>query len=637
MSLIIAQDLSKEYAGELIFSDISLEVPPQARIALVGPNGAGKTTLVNLLMGADSPTTGTLHKARHARIAHLPQRPELVGTHTLWQEQLKAFIDLRAMEAELEALAQAMADEATHDEAVEAYGKVQETFEHLGGYTYETRIKIVLTGVGFGQEDYEKPLNQLSGGQKTRALLARLLLEEPDLLILDEPTNHLDIHAVEWLENYLKSYAGGVLAVSHDRYFIDNYASVVWEMDFGTLETYRGNYSHYVRQRAERRERLQKAFDQQQEFIAKEMAYIRKHMGSRWTAQAKGRLKKLETMRKRGVILDSAPRDRQMMRLNIDTDQRSGDKVLMTRDLSVGYAQPLFRMPDVTVYRGDVIAIIGANGAGKSTLLKTVIGTLAPLTGASQLGAQVSIGYFAQAHENLTATHTLIDAINEIQPMKVSEARAILAPYLFTGDDVFRTVDTLSGGERGRLALARLALQGANLLLLDEPTNHLDIESQEILEAVLREFSGTIVIVSHDRYLIDALANQIWAVSPNPDPQAQTLGTLEVFDGSYAEYIAQRNQGIQASGKTNGTNKTSSTNKDTNSRHGLSPYQLQKRLTELETMIESLEARLNAISADLENASLEGQTERVAELGEAYTQTQAELETTYARWGELAE
>jgi ATP-binding cassette subfamily F protein 3 len=644
MSLIVANDLSKEYAGELIFSDVSIDVPPKARIALVGPNGAGKTTLVHLLINEETPNTGTIHTSKNARVAYLPQRPELLGDHTLWEEQLTAFTELRVMEVELHELAEAMSDPDTHETAVIAYGKLQEEFEHLGGYTYETRIKMVLSGVGFGEDDYETPLSRLSGGQKTRALLARLLLSAPDLLILDEPTNHLDINAVEWLENYLRSFEGGVLAISHDRYFIDNFANMVWEMDFGTMATYRGNYSQYVRQREERRENLQKAFDAQQEFIAREMAYIRKHMGSRWTAQAKGRLKKLNTMQKRGRIIDHAPLERKTMRLNIDSETRSGDKVLMTHDLTVGYDVPLFRVPDLTVYRGDVVAIIGANGAGKSTLLKTVIGQLEPLAGNAELGAQVHIGYFAQAHENLKPDHTLLEAIDEIHPMKISEARAYLAPYLFTGDDVFRKVATLSGGERGRLALARLALQGANLLLLDEPTNHLDIESQEILQTVLEEFAGTIVIVSHDRYLIDALATQIWAVGLDQNDHTATRHQLEIFEGTYADYLAMRNQRA-LDAETRKVSKDNGTGKDNRrqpaqyaeKKHGLNPYELKKRIEALEEHIHTLETRLDEISQALESASAEGNTERVATLGEQYSATQAELESTFAEWEQLAE
>ena len=337
MTLLSANDLSKFYGAEEIFGDIGLEIAATARVGLVGPNGAGKTTLIDILAGRDLPTSGNVSLARNLRLAYLPQRPDLAGNHSLWDEQLNAFADLRAMERQLVALERAMTDADRYETALKRYGPLQAEFERLGGYTYDTRIKMVLSGLGFTAEEYDMPLPTLSGGQKTRALLARLLLEEPDLLILDEPTNHLDIEAVEWLENFLQSFPGAVLAVSHDRYFLDNFAEQIWELEFKQLQVYRGNYSAYLRQRELRRDHLQKQFDSQQEFIAKERDYIRKHMGSRWTAQAKGRLKKLETMNKRGKIIASAPRQRGTMKLDISTNLRSGDQVLLTEDLQIGY------------------------------------------------------------------------------------------------------------------------------------------------------------------------------------------------------------------------------------------------------------------------------------------------------------
>ncbi len=636
MSILTANKLSKFYGGDEIFSNITVEVPQKARIALVGPNGAGKTTLVNLLIGAELPSEGNIHVSKGAHMAYLPQRPEMVGTHNLWDEQLKAFDDLRAMEAELAALAEDMADPDQHDAALAKYGPLQEEFERLGGYDYTTRIKMVLSGVGFSEDDYHTSLAQLSGGQKTRALLARLLLEQPDLLLLDEPTNHLDIYAVEWLENYLRDFPGAVLCISHDRYFIDNFANFIWELEFGGIETYRGNYTHYLTQRDERRERLQKEYESQQAFIAKEQDYIRKHMGSRWTAQAKGRLKKLETLRKRGKIIERGPQHRQQMRLQMQANDRSGDKVVMTKALRVGYdvSAPLFDVPDLTLWRGETAAIIGPNGAGKSTFLKTLIGQLEALSGHSKLGANVKVGYFAQAHELLQENNNLIDEITRVQPMQLSEVRNYLSQFMFGGDDVFRPIHSLSGGERGRVALAKLALDGANLLLLDEPTNHLDIDSQEILETVLDDFSGTILLVSHDRYLIKALATQVWAVAD---------GTMEVFEGTYEEYVAARNQRREQAADHASTNGKDSKNGRKKSaqvaqkKHGLNPHQLKKRIAELERRIETLETHIDALNAHIAQASAAGDANKIYELGQQYVQAEADLEQTMAEWEKFVE
>jgi ATP-binding cassette subfamily F protein 3 len=631
MSLLIASNLTKYYGPDEVFHDVSVEVPHRARIALVGANGAGKTTLLNILMGADIPNEGNVSVAGNAQIGFLPQRPELAGNHTLWEEQMRAFEHLRFTEHELARLEHAMADPQQYDAALTEYGPMQEQFELAGGYTYESRMKIVLQGVGFTPRDYDTPLARLSGGQKTRALLARLLLNEPDILILDEPTNHLDIEAVEWLENFLRDFSGAVVAVSHDRYFMDAFATTIWELEYGNLEVYRGNYSHYVQQRDERHERLQKEYESQQAFVEKEQAYIRKHMGSRWTSQAKGRLKKLETMKKRGKIIAKPRGERKDMNLRLSASIRSGDKVLITENLAIGYAddrQTLFNTPDITLYRGETAALIGPNGVGKSTFLKTVIGQIEPLSGTAEIGAAVKVGYFAQAHERLNPQNTLIDEINTVKQMPVSEARHYLARFLFTGDDTFRTVDTLSGGERGRLALAKLVLDGANLLLLDEPSNHLDIDSQEVLEAALSQFDGTILLVSHDRYLIDALATQIWSAQP---------GEMVVFKGTYREYIAERNKRADNApiAELSAVSKREEhfTNHDsTPNKHGLNPFQLKKRLAEVEREIHEVEGRLEALTQAIAEASMSGDAGKVHELGEDYNLTEAELQSIMEQW-----
>ncbi len=639
MSLLTGSNLAKEFGPDEIFRGVNVDIPHKAHIALVGPNGAGKTTLLNILIGAELPSGGTVSRAKGLRIGFLPQRPELAGNHTLWEEMLRAFDDLRRMETDLAQIEQALAN--ADERLLEKYGDLQHRFEEAGGYTYETRIRMVLQGLSFSADEYGRPLPKLSGGQKTRALLGRLLLEAPDLLLLDEPTNHLDIEAVEWLEHFLKEFPGTVLVVSHDRYFLDAVATVVWELDFGTLEVYRGNYSHYARQRDERHERLLKEYQAQQEFIAKEEEYIRRNIAGQNVNQAKGRRTRLERLKRDRLI--RRPRKRQNIRVRMGATLRSGDRVLMTRDLAVGYAdadEPLFYAPDITLYRGEVAALIGPNGAGKTTFLKTILGQLAPLAGEVRIGAAVQIGYFAQAHELLNPHNSVLDEILSVKNLPVSQARDLLAQYLFQGDDVFRPVETLSGGERGRMALAKLALQGANFLLLDEPTNHLDLASQEILESVLADFGGTILLVSHDRYLIDALATQIWAVSP---------GSLEVFEGAYKAYVAARDSQTlipapspasrgREKARANGVPSPSTRRVGEGlKKHGLNPRQLQQRVAEVEQRIHELEAQVADLADAITQASAEGDAARVRELGDAYTQTEAKLQAALAVWEGLVE
>ncbi len=634
MSLLTGNNLAKSYGPDDIFEGISVEIPHRARIALVGPNGAGKTTLLNLLTGKDHPDAGSIALAKGTRIGFLPQRPELAGDHSLYEEMLNAFTDLRRMENRLKQLEADLADPAKHDAVLPQYGELQHRFEDAGGYTYENRIKMVLHGLSFAPVDYSRPLTKLSGGQRTRALLGRLLLDSPDLLVLDEPTNHLDIVAVEWLESFLKDFSGAVLAVSHDRYFMDAFATTVWELDFGVLETYRGNYSHYTRQREERYERRQKEYEAQQEFLAKETEYIRRNIAGQNTRQAKGKLKRLETMKKRGKLI-TRPREKQAMHLKMGEAARSGDRVLMTKDLQVGYDDapaPLFTAPDIILLRGEVAALIGPNGVGKSTFLKTVLEQLPPLGGEVKIGAAVQVGYFAQAHELLNPKNSILDEILTIKPMLPAEGRNFLGQFLFSGEDVFRPIETLSGGERGRVALAKLALSGANFLLLDEPSNHLDIDSQEILQNVLANFGGTILLVSHDRYLIDALATQIWAASP---------GALEVFNGTYSEWAAakaiQSEKVLASAAFRLPSEKVEKAESNGKKKHGLNPYQLEKKLAQVEAQISEIETRLNDLTEALAQASGAGDAGRVADLGAQYTQTELDLEAAMAEWELLVE
>jgi ATP-binding cassette subfamily F protein 3 len=628
MALLSATNVAKSFGANDIFAGVTVEIPHGAKIAMVGPNGAGKTTLLHVLMKREEPSEGIVTHMKGLTVGYLPQRPDLPGGRTLWDEMMTAFAVLREREARLHDLADSMS-EASGDELdaiMERYGQLEHQFEDDGGYMYETRTRQVLQGLGFDADDYDMPLSHLSGGQQTRALLARLLLESPDLLVMDEPTNHLDINAVEWLESFLKTWPGSLLVVSHDRYFMDSVVTTIWEMDWGTVESYRGNYSHYQIQRADRHERLLREYEAQQEFIAKEEDYIRRNIAGQNTAQAKGRLRRLERLKRDALVV--RPRTEQHIRIKLKAQLRSGDKVLMTYGLQAGYERnhPLVTVPDITLYRGEIAAIIGPNGVGKTTLLKTLLHELAPLKGSVRLGAAVEPGYFAQAHEGLNPDRTVLDELLTVRDMQLSDARSYLATFLFTGDDVFQPIRTLSGGERGRLALAKLSLAGANFLLLDEPTNHLDIPSQEILQAVMAGFDGTILLVSHDRYLIDALATQVWDVQPDG---------MTVFEGNYREYVVAREAARQAARDEKTAPQRAEPASGKNGRPSKPEAERKKHLAQIEATIHALETRLAELESDAGKASQAGEVNRVRELGEAYTAAQADLDAALAEWESL--
>ncbi len=628
MPLLTAVNLAKSFGPLDLFSDISLSIPHRARIGLVGANGVGKTTLLRILLGSEEPSQGSVMRARGLRMAYLPQEARLESRRSLWQECLTVFGDLIERQAELTRLEAAMSDPLQADFAMKAYGQLQLEFDLLGGYTYETRMRQTLGGLGFRSGDFNRPLGQLSGGQKTRALLAKLLLSNPDLLLLDEPTNHLDIAAVEWLENYLRDWEGGVLIVSHDRYFLDQVVDTIWEMT-PALEVYRGNYSAYLTQREERYQRRLEEYQDQQEFIEKEEDYIRRNIAGQNTRQAQGRRKRLERLLEETRL--APPKQPRRLRFQIQFAGRSGDLVLRTANLSVGYhdeGRPLFHAPDLTLKRGECAAIIGPNGAGKTTFLKTLLEQVPPYSGEVRLGASLKIGYFAQAHEDLDPEKTLVDEIEAVAPNWLpGQIRDYLARFLFSGDDVFKQIRLLSGGERSRLALACLALQGANLLLLDEPTNHLDLPSQEVLQSLLSDFDGTILLVTHDRYLIDALATQIWEVFPD-------RRSLRVFAGTYSEYKAA----LQVEAAARSAHQTAAAAREKAQRAPRPDRGERKRrekLKNLEAQISELEGKLELLSRRLENPPSD--PAEVSRLGEEYQQLQHTLEDHLADWAQISE
>ena len=664
MSLITVTTLSKSFGPVDLFSGVSFAIPKGARLALVGPNGCGKTTLLRILVGLDEPSGGTIARAKVARLGYLPQEAEFEMDGTLWDACLAVFSDLIARQGELEKLEAGMSDPQKREQALLRYGPLQHEFERRGGYDYPTRIKQVLSGLGFSSGDYPMPLTHLSGGQRTRAFLACLLLSDPDLLLLDEPTNHLDIAAVEWLESYLSQWDGAAVIVSHDRYFLDRVANGILEMAFGATEHYPGNYSAYLQTRELRWEHRRESFEAEKEKLLKDVEYIKKNISGQNVSQAKGKLRRLsrivqaieqvgmeavvgqkwaetaesvtiatspfgpEEAERRVRALRPPRRTLPRLHLNLRPAMRSGELVLRTSNLQVGYpGRLLFSAPDILLRRGDCAALVGPNGAGKTTFLKTVLGQLAPLEGEVTLGASLKIGYFAQAHEGLNPENTLIQEIDSVMPHWLpGQIREYLGKYLFSGDEAFKKVSVLSGGERGRLALAKLALQDTNLLLLDEPTNHLDIPSQEVLEAVLDDYAGTILLVTHDRYLIDALATQIWEVEPDES-------TLTLFEGTYSQRRVERER--LAALRTVEAMKIA---KVRTVRRSADPAMKEARrrlarLQELENKITALEAELAQIGFRLENPPSD--PAKVAQLGQEYQRVQRDMDIWLSEWEQL--
>ena len=677
MAILSASNIGQSFGAFDLFRGVTGSIPNDGKVGLVGPNGVGKTTLLLILARETTPSAGVIHLARGATMGYLPQESSQAfngRSHTVYEELLTVFDDLRDDEKRLRQMEQEMAAGKQSDEFMAQYSKLQVQFELAGGYDYDLRIKQVLTGLGFDETNWALPLPHLSGGQKTRVLLGRLLLEKPDLLILDEPTNHLDVDAIEWLEGMLKVWDGAILVVSHDRYFLDRVVNHIWELSREGLQHYRGNYSAYVMQRQDRWQKQQQVYDDFQAHLDKEMDYIRRHIAGQRTQMAQGKLSRLARevasvlaggldvlgmINSKGWLqltneLDIGrvattvgelqsqigelrpPRRPLELKMNLRAAFRSGELVLRTKDLHIGYpGTHLFVAEDIELRRLEVAALIGANGTGKSTFLRTILEDLEPLSGSYALGASLKIGYFAQAHDDLNLENTVLDELLRHKQMMLSEARSYLGRFLFRQDDVLKKVGTLSGGEQGRLALAILALEGANFLLLDEPTNHLDIPSQETLQAALEEFGGTILMVTHDRYLVDRLGSQVWELKN---------GNLRIYSGNYQAYLAIREQEAMAAKEAAAATRSAAQDETQpqSNRNGsqLSKNEQRRRaeaLMALEHRIHETEENLHKISHNLQKAT-EAQTfDKIQTLSSAYAETAAALEELMAQWEIVAD
>ena len=683
MPILTTSGLGHAYGAADLFGGVSLAVEARDRIGLVGPNGVGKTTLLLALSGLVEPSHGSVERATALTIGYLRQEAVLTfagRANTVYEEMLTAFADLRRREAELAALEAALAAEYS-EELLATYGRAQDAFEREGGYQYQVAIKRVLQGLGFDPAQWDTPLEQLSGGQKTRVLLGRLLLEAPDLLILDEPTNHLDMSAVEWLEGTLRRWAGALILVSHDRYFLDRVVNRVWELapaghGPAELRQYRGGYTTFVQQRREAQERADRLFREEKERLEREAAFIQTHIAGGQTDMAKGRLRQLtrdlalidrvgivamaehrrggawieQGARLRTLTINEAvariralrPPDGRPPRLTIDlgAPERAARVVWRARRAVIGYPErPLFTIDDLKLERGRRAALLGPNGSGKSTLLRTIMAELNPLEGETALGDEVRPGYFAQAHDRLVLARRVIDEIWARRDLTETQARRYLAHYLFRGDDVFKRVSDLSGGERGRLALSLLALEGANFLLLDEPTNHLDIPSQEVLQEVLEEFNGTILLVSHDRYLVDRLATEIWSLEG---------GELRVYPANYQAYLAQRAAGAaeETAGETPAIPAAETAGETPAIRAAEPPpergwnrdarHRDERRRRQVEEELDEVENWLTEATEALEAARAEDDAGEVLVLETEVAEAREQLEELLAEWELLA-
>jgi ATP-binding cassette subfamily F protein 3 len=521
-------DVFKSYGSQDVLRGTSLQINPGEHVGLVGRNGAGKTTIFRLVNAEESPDRGEVVRARGLKLGLLAQHVHFEKGSTVHESALAAFGRLQKIEHEMHQLEHRMADAIDDlDKVLTRYSDLQHEYEREGGFEYSAKAEAILQGLGFDRDLWQMETDKLSGGQQNRLGLARLLLSEPDVLLLDEPTNHLDVSAVEWLEEFLQTYASAFVIVSHDRYFLDRACQRIIEMENGQASSYKGNYSHYVEEREERREIQRRAYENQQRLIAKTEDFIRKNLAGQKTKQAKSR----RTMLQRLERIDAVRGDQASGDFRLQDIERAGTHVLTITDAAVGYGQNILASDiSLILRRGECLGVIGPNGSGKTTFLKTILDQIPALAGEFRWGSKVEIGYYSQQLEDLDERNEIIMELRRVAPSTATsgELRSFLAKFLFSGDDVYKHVGDLSGGEKGRLALAKLIYSGVNVLVLDEPTNHLDIPSRESLEEALEAYEGTIVTISHDRFFLDRVATQILALDG--------AGRVEHFNGDYTEY-----------------------------------------------------------------------------------------------------
>lgn len=630
MIIAQAQDLEQRFGGNTIFSNISFSVPDNARIGLVGPNGAGKTTLLKIMTGQQEPTSGQFTINKGFKVGYIAQENALDEDKTIWDEMLTVFDNLIEKNKRITKMQEQIAEHPEDEDLLKRYDQLAYDFEQEGGFTYQAEIKSILNGFNFKENTWQKVIGTLSGGEKTRLAFVKLLLQKPPVLLLDEPTNYLDLDTLDWLEAFLKNYQGAIITVSHDQYFLDHLANQIFELNFGKLTTFKGNYSQYVKERELMNNQQEAAYEKQQEKIKKEEEFIQKNLvRASTTKRAQSRRKALDKMER-----IKPPKHKQKVRINFTSDRPSGKEVLIAKDLTIGYPdKTMVSDIDFQVNKNDRVAIIGPNGIGKSTLLKTIMKKLEPKDGSIKYGASLDIGYYDQELQSLDTSKTVLDTIwDRHKTMPEKDVRSILASFLFTAEDIDKTVGQLSGGQKARLTLTVLSLEKDNFLLMDEPTNHLDIEAKEVLEQALDTYDGTLLFVSHDRYFINELANKIISVRD---------GHAKIYNGNYSYYLDEKAKQAAAVQEAEAEQTESTTSANQNK--GKLSYQeqkardsqkrkLERAVSEAEARIEKLEAEEQEIQTEMANPDIAASFEKLGPLQEKLSAVQEQLEQANNDW-----